>query len=112
MSAFAPGNRRNLALRVASGVVLFPLAVWFTFLGGLPFAVLAGAAAAVASGELILMFGAAGVAEVFGMAVAGILPVTAAFADGPNLFPPWVLPALAFGVVVLLSAFLYRRQKV
>jgi len=110
VSAFAPGNRRNLALRVASGVVLFPIAVWVTLLGGLPFALLAGAAAAVAAGELILMFGAAGVAEVFGIAVSGIMPLAASFADGPNLFPAWFAPALAFGVVVLLSAFLYRRQ--
>lgn len=110
MSAFDRGNRKNLALRVASGVVLFPIAVWVTFMGGVPFAVLAGAAAAVAAGELVVMFGAVGVAEAFGIAVAGILPLAAAVPDGHALFPAWVVPALSFAVVVLLSAFLFRRQ--
>jgi phosphatidate cytidylyltransferase len=111
LSAFDTGNRRNLALRVASGVVLFPIAVWFTIVGGLPFALLAGGAAAVAASELILMFGAAGVAEVFGMAVAGIMPVAAHYSGDSNLFPDWIAPALAFAVVVLLSAFLFRRER-
>jgi phosphatidate cytidylyltransferase len=111
LSAFAPGNRRNLALRVASGLVLFPLAVWLTFVGGLHFALLAGAASAVAASELILMFGAAGVAEVFGIVVAGIMPLAAAFSGDGNLFPAWVAPALSFAVVVLLSAFLFRRER-
>ncbi len=111
MSAFDPGNRKNLALRVASGLVLFPLAVWFTFVGGLPFALLAGGAAAVAAAELILMFGAVGVAEVFGMAVAGIMPLAAAFSEDQNLYPAWMAPALAFAVVLLLSAFLFRRER-
>jgi phosphatidate cytidylyltransferase len=111
LSAFDRGNRRNLALRVASGLVLFPLAVWLTFVGGLPFALLAGGAAAVAAAELILMFGAAGVAEVFGIAVAGIMPLAAAFSVDGNLFPAWVSPALSFAVVLLLSAFLFRRER-
>ncbi len=111
MSAFDPGNRKNLALRVASGLVLFPLAVWFTIVGGLPFALLAGGAAAVAASELILMFGAAGVAEVFGMVVAGVMPVAALYSEDSNLFPPWVAPALAFALLVLLSAFLFRRER-
>ena len=110
MSAFDPGNRRNLALRVASGLVLFPIAVWVTFVGGLPFAVVAAGAAAVAAVELILMFGAVGVAEGFGIAIAGMMPLAAAVSDGQNLFPAWVPPALSFALVVLLSAFLFRRE--
>jgi phosphatidate cytidylyltransferase len=110
VSAFDPGNRRNLALRVASGVVLFPLAIWITVMGGLPFAFLAVGASAVAAAELVFMFGTGGVAEVFGIAVAGILPLAAQYSDGQNLFPPWVAPSLGFAVVLLLSAFLFRRQ--
>ena len=118
MSAFDPGNRRNLALRVVSGLILFPVAVWVTFVGGLPFALVAGAASAVAAGELILMFGAVGVAEGFGIAVAGMMPIAAAVNHGsarvplhdPHLFPAWVPPLLSFAVVLLLSAFLFRRE--
>ncbi len=111
MSAFDAGNRKNLALRVASGLILFPIAVWFTIKGELYFALLAGGAAAVAASELILMFGAAGVAEVFGILVAGVMPVAAHFSEDANLFPAWVAPALAFAVVALLSAFLFRRER-
>ena len=63
MGALDPKNRRNLFLRVASAAVLFPLAVWLTVLGGKPFALLAAVGAAVAAGELILMFGTVGVGE-------------------------------------------------
>ncbi len=107
-----PPHRSNLALRIASAIVLFPLAVWVTWLGGLPFAALAGAAAAVAAGELIAMFGALGVAEIFGILVAAATPVAAQLVDGPQLWPAWGSAALAGAVVVLLSAFLFRRQPV
>lgn len=106
----APAHRSNLALRVASGIVLFPLAVWLTWMGGLPFAALAGAAAAVGAAELIGMFGALGVAEIFGILVAAATPVAAQLVDGPQLWPAWGSAALAGAVVLLLSAFLFRRQ--
>lgn len=117
MSAFSPGNRKNLALRVVSGLVLFPIAVWVTLVGGWPFAWFAGVAAAVGAAELILMFGAVGeaefgalgVAEVFGILVAGMLPVAAGLGVDANLFPAWTLPVLAVAVVLLLGAFLFRR---
>ncbi len=120
MSAFSPGNRRNLTLRIVSGLILFPFAVWLTWVGGWPFALLAGGVAALGAGELIVMFGAVGeaefgvvgVAEVFGMAVAGMLPIAAALATGGNLFPPWTVPALAAAVVALLSAFLFRKAPI
>ena len=108
MSAFDAGNRRNLGLRVASGVVLFPLAVWLTVVGGLPFAILAGVAAALGAAELLLMSGNLGLAEGFSVAVAGAMPVAVVFASGSSLFPPWVAPGLALSVVVLLSALLFR----
>jgi phosphatidate cytidylyltransferase len=104
------GHRSNLALRVASGLVLFPLAIWVTYLGGLPFALLVGAAAAVGAFELIAMFGAIGVAEGFGILVAGATPVVAQFTQGEQLWPAWGSSALAAAVVLLLSAFLFRRQ--
>jgi phosphatidate cytidylyltransferase len=110
MGALDPKNRRNLALRVASAVVLFPLAVWFTFRGGLPFALLASAAAAVAAAELVLMFGAIGVGEVLGIAVAGAIPLMAAFGESGDLLPGWSGLALAGATVVVLSTFLFRQE--
>jgi phosphatidate cytidylyltransferase len=43
---------RNLIVRVATAVVLLPLVLWLLWLGGLPFALLVSAAAAVAAWEL------------------------------------------------------------
>jgi phosphatidate cytidylyltransferase len=103
-------NRRNLAARVASALVLFPLACWLTWLGGTPFALLAGAGAAVAAGELILMFGTLGVAEAIGIAVAGAIPLLAAFEKTGDLLPGWSGLALAGATVVLLVTFLFRRE--
>jgi phosphatidate cytidylyltransferase len=110
MGALDPKNRRNLAARVASAVVLFPLAVWLTFLGGKPFAFLAAAGAAVASAELVMMFGAIGVGELFGIAVAGAIPLMAAFGGGGDLLPGWSGLALAGATVILLAAFLFRQE--
>ena len=103
-------NRRNLALRVASALVLFPLAVWLTWLGGKPFAFLAAAGAAVAAGELILMFGALGVAEVLGIGVAGVIPLMASVGRSGDLLPGWSGLALAGATVVLLATYLFRRE--
>jgi phosphatidate cytidylyltransferase len=110
MGALDPKNRRNLALRVASAVVLFPIAVWFVYEGGVRFAFLAGVAAAVAAAELVLMFGPLGVAEAFGIVVAGAIPFTAAFGHRGELLPGWSDLALAGATVVLLSLFLFRRE--
>src|SRR6266511_2532358 len=110
MGALDPKNRRNLALRVASGAVLFPIAVWFTFRGGLPFALLAAAAAAVAAAELVLMFGGVGAGEVFGIAVAGAIPLMAAFGESGELLPGWSGLALAGATVILLAVFLFRQK--
>jgi phosphatidate cytidylyltransferase len=109
MGALDPKNRRNLALRVASAVVLFPLAVWFTFRGGLPFALLASAAAGVAAAELVLMFGAIGVGEALGIAVAGAIPLMAAFGESGDLLPGWSGLALAGATVIVFATFLFRR---
>jgi phosphatidate cytidylyltransferase len=101
-------KKRNLGVRVASAVVLFPLAVWLTFVGGVPFAVLASVAGAVAGLELIVMFGTLGAAEVFGAVVAGLLPLSAVWGDG-HLLPGWSGVALAGASVLLLVLFLFRR---
>ena len=112
MGALDPNNRRNLALRIASAAVLFPIAVWFTFRGGLSFAFLAGGAAAVAAAELVLMFGGVGVGEVFGIAFAGAIPLMAAFGASGDVLPGWSGLALAGATVVLLAAFLFRREPI
>jgi phosphatidate cytidylyltransferase len=110
LGALDPKNRANLALRVASAVVLFPLAVWLTFVGGKPFALLAASASAVAAAELVMMFGAVGVGEAFGIAVAGAIPLMAAFGENGDLLPGWSGLALAAATVVLLALFLFRRE--
>ena len=109
MGALDPKNRRNLALRVGSAVVLFPIAVWLTFVGGLPFAALAGLAAAVAAAELVLMFGARGAGEALGIAVAGAIPLMAAFGESGDLLPGWSGLALAAATVAILVVFLFRQ---
>jgi phosphatidate cytidylyltransferase len=43
---------RNLAVRVGTALVLLPLVLWLLWLGGLPFALLVSAAAAIAAWEL------------------------------------------------------------
>lgn len=110
MGALDAQNRRNLALRVASAVVLFPVAIWFTWRGGLPFAFVAGGAAAIAAAEVVLMFEKrAGAGEVFGIAIAGTIPLMAAFGESGDLLPGWSGLALAGAIVVLLSIFLFRK---
>jgi phosphatidate cytidylyltransferase len=103
-------RRQNLTLRVASALVLFPIAVWLTIQGGLPFALLASGAAAVAAIELVVMFaGTLGVAEIFGIAVAGCIPLATAFGSGGDLLPGWSGVALAGATVVLFTLFLFRK---
>ncbi len=109
MGALDPKNRRNLALRVGSALVLFPIAVWLTFVGGLPFAALAGVAAAVAASELVLMFGAIGAGEALGILVAGAIPLMAAFGRSGDLLPGWSGLALAAATVAVMIVFLFRQ---
>jgi phosphatidate cytidylyltransferase len=49
-------QNRNLAVRVVTALVLFPFAVWMTWLGEAYFAVLIAVAAALSAGELLWMF--------------------------------------------------------
>jgi phosphatidate cytidylyltransferase len=110
MSAFDAKNRRNLALRVASAAPLFVLAVFLTYVGGLSFALLAGVAACVAAAELVLMFGAIGVGEAFGILFAGAIPFMANYARGLEVLPGWSGLVMACAVVVLLALLLFRRE--
>ncbi len=97
-------------LRVASGAPLFVVAVWLTIHGGLPFACLAGGAAAVGAAELVLMFGAVGAGEAFGIAFAGAIPFMAAYADNGEILPHWSGLAMVAATVVLLTIFLFKRE--
>ena len=87
----------NLALRVVSSLLLFPLLVWVAWVGGAPFAVVLAVAAGLAALELTSMFTDLGLPEVFGALVAGTLP----------LVPWWASlkgqPAAASHIPVLLA---------
>jgi len=97
---------RNLALRVVSGLVLFPIAVYATWHGGLTFAALCAAAAAVGASELVMMFAPLGLAEGYGIAVAALFPMAPLLAGGG--FPTWAPVALPFAGIGLLTLHLFR----
>jgi phosphatidate cytidylyltransferase len=103
-------KNKNLGLRVVSALMLFPILVWITWLGGLPFALLLCGAAAVSALELIGMFSAVGVPEMFGVAVAGLLPLTPWWAaDNPaHAYSPFLPIALAVSAMALLVLNLFR----
>jgi phosphatidate cytidylyltransferase len=103
-------RNKNLLLRVGSGLVLFPLLVWATWAGGLPFAAVCGVAAGISALELTLMFTRVGVPEAFGVAVAALLPLAPLLAsrDAAHLYPPFVPMALAFAVMALLVLNVFR----
>jgi len=101
---------KSLKERIASVAIMVPVVLGVTWLGGWPFAALVAAGVAVAAAELVLMFAALGVAELFGVAVAAAIPLAAQTADGA-LLPPWAALALAGATVALLSAFLFRRKE-
>jgi phosphatidate cytidylyltransferase len=104
-------ENRNLAVRVATALVLFPLAVWFTWLGGLPFTLVVTAAAGICGAELVFMFDrqlrATGLLGLIG---AALLPFLAwlAWRAGPGLAPEWIGFAGAFAAIALLVAAMSR----
>ncbi len=103
--------QRNLAVRVATGLTLFPLAVWVTWAGGLAFAVLCAAAAAVGAAELVLMFEKRlGLLEAAGVAVAAAFPLGAwlVWRWGGHQAPEWTGLMLAFATLGLLSLAVFR----
>ena len=104
-------QNRNLAVRVVTALVLFPFAVWMTWLGGLPFALLIGVAAALSAGELIWMFEKrlppTGWLGVLGAAAC---PVGAwLWPQGGRSFQDWSGVLAAGAVVALLAAAMLQR---
>ena len=104
-------QNRNLAVRVVTALILFPFAVWMTWLGGLPFALLIGVAAALSAGELIWMFEKrlppTGWLGVLGAAAC---PVGAwMWPQGGRSFQDWSGVLAAGAVVALLTAAMLQR---
>jgi len=104
-------QNRNLAVRVVTALILFPFAVWMTWLGGLPFALLIGVAAALSAGELIWMFEKrlppTGWLGVLGAAAC---PVGAwLWPQGGRSFQDWSGVLAAGAVVALLAAAMLQR---
>jgi phosphatidate cytidylyltransferase len=100
----------NLTLRVGSALLLFPFLVSVSWMGGLPFALLLAAAAAVSALELTCMLTAIGYPEIFGVAVAGLLPLApwwAARYDG-NAYASHIPIFLAVAAMALLVLNLFR----
>jgi phosphatidate cytidylyltransferase len=56
------------------------------------------------------MFGSLGVGEALGIAVAGAIPLVAAFGRSGDLLPGWSGLALAGATVLLIASFLFRRE--
>jgi len=104
-------QNRNLAVRIVTALILFPFAVWMTWLGGLPFALLIGVAAALSAGELIWMFEKrlppTGWLGVLGAAAC---PVGAwMWPQGGRSFQDWSGVLAAGAVVALLAAAMLQR---
>lgn len=112
MSSFLadPAKRRNLFERAVSAVVLLPLAIWLTVVGGFPFAVLVAVAAAVCVFELLRMAGPLQGPEWYGVLVAAAFPLLAGLGATGELLPGWSGLALAGATVVLLSLLLLRHE--
>jgi phosphatidate cytidylyltransferase len=107
-------QNRNLAVRVLTALILFPFAVWMTWLGGLPFALLIAAAAALSAGELIWMFEKrlppTGWLGVLGAAAC---PVGAwLWPQGGRSFQDWSGVLAAGAVVALLAAAMLQRGSI
>lgn len=99
---------RNLALRVASAAVLAPLAIYATWHGGLVFAGLCAAAAAVASAELIGMLAPLRAPELYGILVTALFPL--AVWGGGGGAPSWAPVGLALAAVGLLALHVFGSE--
>jgi len=103
-------QNRNLALRVVSALVLFPSLMAVTWWGGLAFALVCAAAAALAAAELTAMFADRGKTEIFAIAFAGAIPLAPWWAARHGgVYPEWMLLLLAAAAMVLLMGALFRR---
>ncbi|MFL5260785.1 MAG: phosphatidate cytidylyltransferase [Anaeromyxobacteraceae bacterium] len=102
-------KNRNLAVRVVSALLLFPTLVWVTWMGGLPFALVLAIAALVSARELTGMFTPIGYPEMFGVAVAGLLPLVPWWArNDTQAFPSFIPVTLAVAAMALLVLNLFR----
>jgi phosphatidate cytidylyltransferase len=109
------GKASNLALRVGSALLLFPLLVAATWRGGLAFALVCAAAATIAAAELVAMFvRRLGPGDALGVAVAGLVPLAPWWAHemAGGAYPEWITIALAVAAMAVLSASLFRDGKV
>jgi phosphatidate cytidylyltransferase len=110
---------RNLIVRVATAAVLLPVVLWLLWMGGLPFALLVSAAAAVAAWELNeLPFHCAGLGEspdaqarargreIASVAAAFLLPLTDGLVHGFTARA--ILAALV--MVALADALLFEPE--
>jgi phosphatidate cytidylyltransferase len=107
MKAFDADKRRNLVERAISAVVLLPLAIWLTWVGGWPFAALVGVAAALGTVELLFMAGPLRLAEWYGVAVAGGIPLLAVVNRSGGFLPSWAGLVLSLATLVLLTILLF-----
>ncbi|OFX22420.1 MAG: phosphatidate cytidylyltransferase [Anaeromyxobacter sp. RBG_16_69_14] len=100
----------NLTLRVGSALLLFPFLVSVSWMGGLPFALLLAAAAAVSALELTCMLTAIGYPEIFGVAVAGLLPLAPWWAAryDASAYASHIPVFLAVAAMALLVLNLFR----
>lgn len=103
-------RNKNLALRVGSGLVLFPLLVLVAWAGRLPFAAVCAVAAGISALELTLMFTPVGLPEMFGVAIATLLPLAPLWAaqNAAHMYPPFIPMALAVAAMTLLVLNVFR----
>jgi len=102
-------KNRNLVLRVGSAILLFPLLVWVTWAGGLPFTIVLAIASGVSAYELTSMFTRIGYPEMFGVAVAALVPVSPWWVQSPLAnIPPFIPISLAVAAMTLLVVNIFR----
>ncbi len=103
-------KNRNLALRVGSALLLFPLLVWASWAGGLPVSLVCAVAAAICAHELTSMFTPVGYPELFGIAVAGLLPLTPLWnlTAGEHAHSPFIPISVGLAAMALLTLNLFR----
>ncbi len=104
-------QNRNLAVRVVTALILFPVAVWMTWLGEWQFALLIAVAAALSAGELIWMFEKRiSPTGWIGVVGAALFPIGAwLWSDGGKPFQDWAGVVGAGAVVALLATSMLQR---
>jgi len=104
-------QNRNLAVRVATALVLFPIAVWVTWIGGMAFALLVALVAGISAAELVLMFDrrlkATGLLGVLGAALLPFL-FWLGWRTGRGVPPEWTGLAVAFAAIALLVTAMFQ----